>query len=82
MIDEMLQGDLKLSRNREDRLQRLQESLKQLLAEKEAKLNNTSINSRAVVERTNALKTRIEELEQQLAERQVANAHASSETAV
>lgn len=41
------------------------------MAEKDTKLNNDSINSRAVVERTNALKCRIEELEGQLAAHQV-----------
>lgn len=62
-----VQGDLKMTRNREARLQRLQDSLKQLMEEKDAKLGNDSINSRAVIERTNLLKARIEVLEQQLA---------------
>lgn len=65
-----LQGDLKHTRNRELRLERLQDSLKMLMEEKESKLNNTSINSRAVVERAGALRRRIEELESQLADQQ------------
>lgn len=39
-----------------------------LMDEKEAKLNNTALNSRAVVEKTGALQARIEDLEAQLAE--------------
>ena len=66
-----LQGNLKLTRNRESRLQRLQDSLQQLVEEKDSKLNNGAINSRASVERTAALRNRIEELEDQLADRQV-----------
>ena len=66
-----LQGKLKLTRNRESRLQRLQDSLQQLVEEKDSKLNNGAINSRASVERTAALRNRIEELEDQLADRQV-----------
>ena len=61
-----MQGDLKVTRNRELRLQRLQDSFKQLVEEKDAKLGNDSINSRAVIERTNLLRGRIEELEEQL----------------
>lgn len=68
----MPQGDLKLTRNRELRLQRLQESLKQLMEEKDAKLSNDSINSRAVIERTNNLKARIQDLEKQLHAHKVA----------
>ena len=66
-----LQGNLKLTRNRESRLQRLQDSLQQLVEEKDSKLNNGAINSRASVERSAALQNRIEELENQLADRQV-----------
>ena len=66
-----LQGDLKHTRNRELRLERLQGSLKMLMNEKEAKLNNTSLNSRAVVEKTGALQARIEELEAELAKQKV-----------
>lgn len=51
-------------------MERLHTSLKALMQEKESKLNNSSINSRAVVERTGALKQRIEELESQLVQYQ------------
>ena len=71
MTRSTLQGDLKHTKNRELRLERLQGSLKMLMNEKEAKLNNTSLNSRAVVEKTGALQARIEELEAQLAEQKV-----------
>ena len=63
-----MQGDLKHTRNRELRLERLQGSLKMLMDEKEAKLNNSSINSRAVVEKTGALQSRIDELEAMLSQ--------------
>ena len=66
------QGTLKQSRSKEASLQRKQESLKQLVDEKDAKLGNDAINSRANVERTAALRSKIEELEQQLATKQVA----------
>ena len=66
----MVQGDIRQTRSRELRLERLQGSLKLLMDEKEAKLNNTSINSRAVVEVTGSMKQRIEELEAELAEHQ------------
>lgn len=65
-----MQGDIRQTRSRELRLERLQGSLKLLMDEKEAKLNNTSINSRAVVEVTGSMKQRIEELEAELAEHQ------------
>lgn len=47
-------------------MQRLQNTLKQLMEEKEGRLSNTAINSRAVIEKTASLNRRIEELEANL----------------
>ena len=49
----------------------LQASLKQLMEEKDSRLSNETINSRAVLERTAGLNRRIEELEGELAHSKV-----------
>ena len=49
----------------------LQANLKQLMEEKDNRLSNETLNSRAVLEKTAALNRRIEELESELADSKV-----------
>ena len=72
-----MQEDVKNSRNREARLERLQGSLKQLMDKKEALQAESGLKSRASQDQSRMLKGRIQELEEQL-NHQVA--YASSDT--
>jgi len=66
-----LQADVKQTKNRELRLQKLQGSLKQLMDKKEVMQGESVLGSRASLEKTGALTRRIEELEAQLAHQTV-----------
>ena len=68
-----MQEDVQNSRKREQRLERLQGSLKQLMDKKEALQAESGLKTRASQDQSRMLKGRIQELEDQLSHQQAAS---------